>query len=517
MNTSKHFTLFILFISFSLSQLVQAQDHKLNELVPQIEAYIEQARVDWHVPGVAIGIIHNDQTIMAKGFGTIRSDAKKKVDENTLFGIASNTKAFTSAGIAILVDEGKIDWDDKVVQYLPYFEMYDPYVTQNITIRDLLCHRSGLKTFSGDLLWYGTNYSREEVVRKASQLEPTYGFRTTFGYSNISYLAAGLIIEEITGKTYDDFIAERFFAPLEMDRSNTSISAFGDDKNVASPHISYNDKILPIDYLNWDNVAPAGSINSSILDMINWMNMQLNHGVYQADTIIHPSVHAELWKPQTIENISAWEEKMFPSTHFMTYALGWETFDYHGKKIVTHNGGLDGMISQVILIPEEKTGFVILTNSASSLHFIAMYYLLDVFLDEVQHDYSEILLGYKEEAKVYRAEAKEKEEAERVKNTQPSFDLDKYTGIYEDKIYGEIEIKIIDDKLDLNFLPTNIYRGTLSHWHFDVFKLEWDRPSSLPRGTVQFYMNADAEIEKLIVDVPNPDFDFTEFTFYKKD
>jgi len=512
----------ILFIAFIISgtffptNKTVAQTGSQNNLIPEIEAYIEKARVDWNVPGAAIGIIKNDTVIMAKGFGTLRSDNDKKVDENTLFGIASNTKAFTSAGIALLVDEGKLDWDDKVVKHLPYFELYDPYVTENMTIRDLLCHRSGLKTFSGDLLWYGTNYSREDVVRKASKLEPAYAFRTTFGYSNIFFLTAGLIIEQVTGKSYDEFIQERFFKPLNMQRSNTSITAFRENKNIASPHIYYNGNVMPINYLNWDNVAPAGSINSSITDMLNWVKMHLNNGVYNQDTLISGKSHNEMWKPQTIQEISNWEQQMFPSTHFLTYALGWETFDYHGRKIVTHNGGLDGMISQVIMVPEEKLGFVIFTNSASSLTFVSMYYLLDMFLNEFHHDYSTILLGYKEEAKKYDEKAKLDEENARVKKTKPSFELKDYAGTYVDRIYGDVVVEFRDNQLHINFLPTEIFKGTLSHWHFDVFKLNWNNPSSLPRGTVQFFMNADAEIEKMTIDVPNPDFDFTEFTFYKK-
>lgn len=517
MNLFKSFS-FLLIILLVVNCFNQAQSQEVDykTLVKDIEVYIENARTSWEVPGAAIGIVKDNNILLAKGFGTIKKDSKKKVDENTLFGIASNTKAFTSAGIALLVDEGKLNWDDRVVDYLPYFKLYDPYVTQNMTVRDLLCHRSGLKTFSGDLLWYGTNYSREEVVRKASGLKPTYDFRTEFGYSNILYLAAGLVIEEVSGMTYDDFIKERFFESLEMNRSNTSITAFEDDKNVASPHITFEDEVLAIDYVNWDNVAPAGSINSSIADMLNWMNMHLNNGIYQSDTIISGKQHAEMWKPQTIQEISLWEQQIYPSIHFMTYALGWETFNYHGRKIVTHNGGLDGMISQVVLIPEENLGFVILTNSSSSLTYVLMYYMLDVLLNEFDNDYSEILLEYKADVKAYDAEMKAKEEEERVKNTQMSFELEKYTGSYVDDMYGEVLIELKEGKLHINLLPTDIYEGTLSHWHYDVFKLNWNGPTSLPRGDVQFFMNAKAEIVKMMIDVPNPDFDFTEFTFYKK-
>ena len=248
-------------IALSLTLSVQGQDAEFEAIISKVDQYIQKSKDDWKVPGVAIGIIKNDSLVFAKGYGLRRIDKKDKVDENTLYGIASNSKAFTAAAIAILVDEGKVKWDDPVKKHLPYFELYDPYVSNNMTIRDLLCHRSGLKTFSGDLIWYGSNYSRKEVVQRAKYLKPSYGFRSHYGYSNIMYLTAGLVIEAVSGKTWDEFIKERIFIPLGMNNSNTSESVIVKQDNYAMPHITYKEEIIPYNYVKWDNIAPAGAMN----------------------------------------------------------------------------------------------------------------------------------------------------------------------------------------------------------------------------------------------------------------
>ena len=249
-------------------------------------------------------------------------------------------------------------------------------------MRDALSHRSGLVTFSGDLIWYGSKHSRKEVIRRARFLKPKYPFRTKFGYSNILYLTAGEVIPAVTNISWDDYVKTKIFAPLEMTRSITSEKDLIDRDNVATPHHMIDGKPVITHYINWDNIAPAGSIISSVHELSNWLIMHLNNGEFKGKEILKPEQIFEMQSPNTPIYISEKSLEMFPSQHFKGYALGWQVFDYCGKKIVTHNGGADGMISQTVLIPELKIGFVILTNATSGLYYPNLYKTLDVLLDQ---------------------------------------------------------------------------------------------------------------------------------------
>ena len=344
----------VLLIAFSVSAQ-KSIDKKLKEL----DAYYEQALIDWNVPGMAVAIVKDGKIIFSKGYGIINVNTGEKVDGNSLFAIASNSKAFTSAAIAMLIDEGKMSWDDKVRDYLPWFELYDPYVSENFTIEDLLTHRSGLKTFSGDLLWYGSDLSRKEVVENARYLEPTFGFRNGWGYSNIMYITAGLVIEEVSGMNWDDYIRERILVPLHMDRTVSSTNMLEGMENVSSPHNDVEDDVITIDWLNWDNIAPAGGLISSANDMSKWLIFQMNRGITpDGDTLISSRRFSEMWTLYNPQGISSWSEQNWPSTHFKGYGLGWALFDYHGKKIIGHGGGYDGFIScEASLIPQQLFSF----------------------------------------------------------------------------------------------------------------------------------------------------------------
>lgn len=502
--------LIISIFSFFLFNNVSAQTSKIQEL----DKYFQKALEEWHIPGMAIAIIKNDSILLSKGYGVKDISKTDKVDENTLFGIASNTKAFTSAALALLVDDGKINWDDKVQKYLPYFELYDLYVSRNFTITDLLCHRSGLVTFSGDLLWYSTNYTREQVVRRAKHLKPQYPFRTTYGYSNIMFLAAGEIIPKVTNKSYDQFIEDKFFKPLEMNSTNSSISKFKPNGNIAQPHVMVDDKMVKLKYISWDNIAPAGAINSSVADMSNWIRMLLNKGVYNGKTIIPEERLKELWTPQTIEKLGRFDEIYTPSTHFSTYGLGWALFDYHGKKIVNHSGGLDGMISKVCLVPEENLGFVILTNSINYLPEALMYKILDTYLSSNTRDWSNLYLRFYNGNEEYKKQEYAKKETERKKGTKPSLALKEYAGKYHSKLYGDAVITFENNKLKIQLLPAPDFVSELTHWENNTFEIKFDDYPSLPKGTIDFKVEG-TKITTMTIEVPNPDFDFTELDFVK--
>lgn len=507
--------LFTLLLSlFSLQ--VNAQENLYREQLDQLDRYYAKALIDWIVPGMAIAIVKGNEVIFAKGYGVKDVNTGEPVDSETLFPIASNTKAFTSAALAILVDRGQIKWDDRVTSYLPYFKLYDPYVTENMTIRDLLTHRSGLETFSGDLLWYGTVYSREEVIRRASHLKPAFGFRERFGYSNIMFMAAGEIIPAVTGKSWEQFVTEEIIRPLGMSRTVLSTNDLPGMKNVATPHTDFNDQVIAIEYLNWDNMGPAGSVISSVDDVSRWLMMQLNRGIWNGDTLFTPARSREMWSSQTVLGISPFAEMQMPSTTFRAYGLGWGLFNYHGRKIVEHNGGYDGMISQTCMVPEENLAFVILTNKNSSLYYPMMYKTLDVFLGGDEKDWSAMMLDRINQRKKADTEKKSQLAESRVKGTSPSLSPEDYTGVYGGEMFGEATVKLEDGNLFVLFEPAPMFLGTLSHWHFDTFEITFEKFPSLPPGFCTFVLDHNGKVSEMKIDVPNPDFDFTELEFRKK-
>lgn len=506
------FSIAFIFIGLQLF----AQDKNFKKQVKEFDKYCELALDDWNVPGMAVAIVKDGETVFAKGYGVTNSITKEKVNENTLFAIASNSKSFTAASLAILVDKGEIKWDDKVQKYLPWFQLYNPYVSANMTIRDLLCHRSGLKTFAGDLLWYGTKYSRKEVVERAKFLKPTYGFRTHFGYSNIMYLAAGLIVEEVSGQTWDQFITTNFFTPLNMNRTQTSILPLANMENVAAPHNIVNDSVFPIVWQNWDNIAPAGSIISSANDMTAWMRLQLNRGIFENDTIFSKKSSHQMWTQQIAQNVSSRSKNAFPSTSFKGYGLGWSLYNYYGKKIVQHGGGYDGMLSMVSLIPEENLGIVVLTNQNEPLYYAIAQQALDIFLNEnkSERDWSKMLLPPPTDSNNSATKTKE-ENIEKVENhTLP---LEEYCGTYGGDIYGDAIVSIKNNKLHIDLLPTTGFESELKHKTCNAFSIKMEGFPSLPEGVLNFLIDEKGDSYKLTIYIPNPDFDFGELEFNKID
>jgi CubicO group peptidase (beta-lactamase class C family) len=319
------------------------------------------------------------------------------VDEHTLFAIASCSKAFTAAALAVLIDEGKIRWEDPVIRYLPELQLCDPWVTREMQVRDLLSHRSGLATFGGDLVWYWTKYDRKEVLRRIRYLKPVSSFRSQYGYQNIMFIAAGEIIPAVTGKTWDEFVRERFFIPLGMTTTITTHREIRTDGNVAAPHNEYQNKLRVIKHYENDNMAPAGGIISSIHELAQWMRLQLGQGTYQGRRIFSAAASRMMWSPHIFQPISPQAQQRQPSTHFQAYGLGWGLRDYEGRKIVTHGGAIDGMTSRIMLVPEEKLGVMVVTNSESSLSAVIAQKVVDIFLGAPERDWSGEFLKLREE------------------------------------------------------------------------------------------------------------------------
>jgi CubicO group peptidase (beta-lactamase class C family) len=479
----------------------------------QLNAYFEKARSDWKVPGMAVAIIKDGNVVLAKGYGVKEFGKKAKVDEKTLFAIASNTKAFTSASLAILVDEGKLKWDDKVRQYLPYFQLYDSYVSQEMTVRDLLCHRSGLKTFSGDLLWYETPYSTEEVIKRARFLKPAYGFRSRFGYSNIMFMAAGEVVKAITGKPWKEFVKERIFKPLNMTTTHIGSSELKHYDNVATPHYVYPDgKTVTVPYTSSDAVAGAAAIDANVADLALWLKMLLNKGKIGDKKIISENSLEEMWTSHISFKVTAGSKKYYPSTHFRSYGLGWGLADYLGVKVMSHGGGLDGMISRVALIPEKNLGIAIVTNSINGLPGPLMYKIIDSYMGAEPTDWSENSL---KRMKKHAAEQKKKKQ---TKKSLPTFqvNLEDYTGKYGGQMYGNATVKLQNGKLVLNLIPAPIFISDLTPLHYDTFKLKLRNTFSFiakGTGTVQFLRDKKGNVVEMKLDIPNRDFHFDELEF----
>lgn len=501
----------LLLVVAPLSLCAQTSAERLKE----IDEYAAKAMRDWRVPGFAIAIVKDDAVIFAKGYGVRKLGETTPVDEHTLFAIASNTKAFTAAALATLVDEGKIKWDDHVTDYLPGFQLYDPYVTRELTIRDLISHRSGLATFGGDLLWYDTTYGRDEILRRIRYLKPTSSFRSKYGYQNVMFLAAGQVVAAVTGKSWDDYVRERFLQPLGMTTTTTSVKAFKSMDNIASPHNELDGKIRVVRYSNVDGVGPAAGLNSNVAEMAEWLRLQLGRGKYKGKQFFSAAASREMWSPQTIIPISEGGERFNPTRHFNTYGLGWFVSDYQGRKLVSHGGGLDGMISQVAMMPEENLGVVVLSNSETAVPSILVNKVFDVFLGVPKRDWSAELLARTNQAKAAEASEEKKLEEARARNTKPSLALAQYAGTYTGAMYGDAKVSEEQGHLVVRLVASPNFVGDLEHWQYDTFRVKWRESVSypFPKGFITFNLNPQGKVEEMKIDVPNPDFDFKELEF----
>lgn len=492
-------SLLILFLLLGILPL-----HASENLISDLDTYIEEAVQDWKIPGLAVAIVENDSIIFAKGYGVREIGKEETVDEHTLFAIASNTKAFTAALLGMLVDEGKLDWDDRVSDFLTDFHMYDPYVTREISIRDLLTHRSGLPTFGGDHIWIGDPRSREEIMSRLRYLKPAEPFRTKFQYQNLMFLVAGQVVQAIRGQSWDECVRELIFKPLGMRESNTSVRHLTGKRNVAVPHEMVDGKIKPIEYDNVDGIAPAGAINSNVLDMARWMRLNLNGGLCNERRILSTEVMKEMHSIQFPTAGSKFSEENF-GTRFSGYGLGWGVWDYKGYKVLSHGGSLSGMISRQTMIPGKNLGVIVLTNFAPhSLTRAVTYRILDAFLGEPEYDWSELYLDRREEEREKKKKTEEELEAGRTRDTKPSLGLDAYTGKYFEDFSGEAEVRIEDGKLVFDYNPR--HTGDLEHWHYDTFRVTWrngifDMPE---KSFLTFYLDETGKVAELKVTFYDP-------------
>ena len=479
-----------------------------------LDTYFKEMVQDWEVPSATIGIVKDGQIIFTGNYGVKEIGENEAPDENTLYAIASNSKAFTTALIGMLVEEGKLNWNDKVKKHLPYFELYDAWVSQEVTVRDLLCHRVGLGTFSGDVIWYKADLTSEEIIRRIKHLPPVYDFRAGYGYSNLMYITAGELINKITGKTWGENIKERILKPLGMDRTITTVKNLDAKGNYATPHARENDKNVAIEWEDWEQIAATGGIISSVDDICRWMIFNLNHGIHKGDTLLSKSTRNLIWTPHNNFVVDHTGENDF-DRHFNGYGLGWGLSDYRGKMRVGHTGGYDGMITAVNLIPDENLGVVVLTNGMQSPIMAATYYALDMMLTGESEDWSEKLLVQRKSRKSNDTRIA-KRKANRITNSVPSVAKNQYAGTYRSAIYGDIEVTQDDDQWRIKFEHSPTLSADLSHWHYDVYEIKWDQPHAwFSFGTVRFVTNSDMEVTGLEFNVPNNDIFFEELKPYK--
>ena len=499
-------SIFTLICIFQLFVYAQTLDDQLKE----IDAYAQNVMNTCKGPGMAIAVVKDGKQVFAKGYGVREMGKPEPVDADTLFAIASNSKAFTAASLAILVDEKKIAWDDKVSKYLPEFEMYNPYVTSELTIRDLLSHRVGLDTFSGDLLWYETTYPADQILARVRYLKPVSSFRSRYGYQNLMFIAAGQVIERVSGKPWDVFVKERILDPLGMTRTTTTIRDLKD--NAAMPHNESGGTLRVLHRGNVDGAAAAAGLNSSVNDLSKWIRLQLGRGTFEGKQIFSEQRSWEMWQPNIMQPISEAASKNNPTRHFSGVGMGWFVYDYYGRKIINHSGGLDGMLSYTVLIPEENVGFVVLTNNESPSFSVMMNKIRDVFVNAPKRDWNAEAVEQIKRNKAAAEEQSKKADAARVANAKPSLPLAAYAGTYNDKMYGDVVVSEENGKLVMRFTPSPNFVADLEPWNYDTFQIKW-RPSvayNFPRGFVTFTLDKNGRTDEMKIDQPNSDFWFYE-------
>lgn len=440
-----------------------------------LDGYVARTLQEWKVPGMAIAIVHRDSIVLAKGYGTRTVGKVEPVDANTVFAIGSASKAFTAALAAMAVDAGKMKWDERLTAYLPGFQLYDSYATRDLTLRDALSHRSGLAR--GDFMWYAGGFSREEILRRTRYLKPSWGFRALFGYQNLMYLASGEAVAAVEGQSWDALVQRKLFTPLGMTASSTTVRDLAGKPNVATPHGEQGDTVVTIPWKNIDNIAPAGSINSTVRDMAQWVRLQLGRGKYGTQQLISSGNAAEMWQPNTPLRLEGPMGKyMSPGGNLASYGLGWFLQDFNGRLAVHHGGNIDGMSAMVAMLPDEELGMVILTNKNGSPAPQAVFpYVFDLYTRDTPRDWNAEYKKMIDPVMKAGKEAEAAQEKARIAGTRPSMAPEKFAGTYRDSLYGDLVVTDRGGTLGVRF---GIFEGTLEHWHYDTFRGKMNNPSA---------------------------------------
>ena len=486
----------------------------------QIDSLTELVLKTFDVPGIAVGVVKDGKLIHAKGYGVRSLKTMQKVDENTLFGIASNSKAFTAAALGMLVDEKKIGWDDKVQDYIPGFKLYSPYVSSEFTIRDLITHRSGLGLGAGDLMMFpdSSSFTKEEIIHNLRYLKQVSGFRTKYDYDNLLYIVAGEVIAKASGMSWEDFIDTRFFKPLGMTATAASMKRIKNRQNIIDPHAPVNGKVEALT-IDWSETAnAAGGLVSNVTDLSKWIIVQMNHGKYgDGKQLFSDEVHEEMWTPQTII-----PTRTVPpyNTHFASYGLGWFLSDVKGYKQVTHTGGLAGVVTQVTLLPEMNLGIIVLTNQQSGAAFTAITntikdsYLGISGMNRVKQMHDRVKDGLAEAKKITDQIQKDIEAQQKNATNKPANSL--FIGTFKDPWFGNIVITEQNGKLRLNSVRSPRLRGDMTYYKGNTFIVKWDDRSFDADAYVMFSLDMDGKASGMKMKAISPLTDFS-FDFHDLD
>jgi len=453
---------FLIILSFLFTPL-SAKKKTPEAYLKGLDEFITEKMEEWKVPGLAISVIQDGRLVYSKGFGFRDVEQNLPVTPQTLFAIGSCSKAFTAVTMGILVDEGQLEWDKPLKEYLPTFKLKDTFATERMTPRDLVCHRSGLPRH--DAMWYNSSASRKELFDRLPYLEPSKDFRTTFQYQNLMFMTAGYLVGQIAGTSWERFVRNRIFMPLGMTNSNFSVNDSQKAPDFALPYMEKDDKIMKIPFRNIDTVGPAGSINSNVTDMANWVLLNLNKGKIGDQQVISESSLKEIHSPQMISSKSYRYNESF----YSMYGMGWMISSYRGHLRLVHGGGIDGFTAQVILLPRDNIGMVILTNrGGTALPPIISNNVTDRLLGLDQIDWNSRIKKQVEEGEKDAEKAKKEKDKDRKLNTKPSHPLEDYAGDYEHPGYGVISIVKKDDQMTAEY---NSIPFTASHYHYDVFEI----------------------------------------------
>ena len=509
------FLLFSGFVSFG--------QKKQTSPPPDLDNYISKVLQTFEVPGMSVAIVKDGKVLLTKGFGVKKLGEQSPVDAHTLFSIASNSKAFTSAALAMLVEEGKIKWDDPVIKYLPWFKMSDPYVTTHLTIRDMLVHHSGLAAYSGDLLLFPpSTFPRKEIIQKVAELPLVHDFRTTYAYDNVLYVTAGELVSEVSGMPWEDFIKTRIFDKIGMTESLSRFSEFKNQTDIATGHDRYDGKVQVIDHdpeqMIGDAGDPCGGIISNATDIAKWLITQLDSGRAPDNVkIFPPESTKQLWKIVTPISYGKTAEDLKPGQISLGgYALAFHIYNYKQYKIVGHGGALDGFVSQIAMVPDLNLGIAVFTNQESTgAYYSVIYHILDYYMKFPSFDW---ISGYKNREDSGMASLKKRQKENiiiPVSGTKLSLPPDKYAGVYKDKLIGEVSITKENGEMVLRFEQSPQLVADLKHFQYDTFVARFRNKDFKGDSYVTFSLNPDGSIDEVKMKVidPDSDLDFDSLRF----
>lgn len=503
-------------IAFSTTGAVLAQDAASSSaaVAPayNLQADVERVMKEFDVPGIAIAVVKDGKVVTTQGFGVRKRGEAAKVDGKTIFEIASNSKAFTAAALGMLVDQGKLSWDDPVIKHLPDFRMYDAYVTAEMTVRDLLTHRSGLGLGAGDLLWWPTTtFSTDEIIHNLRNVKPATSFRSAYAYDNLLYIVAGKIIAAKSGKTWGETMHEWILDPVGMTGTTTSLEENAKFANVSAPHSKINGKAVPVKPMPVANAVGAVGINTSAEDIARWMNVLLDNGKVGEKRLWSDKQAREMWTAQTPMTITTPRPPLAATKpNFYAYGLGFQLRDYQGKLVAMHGGALQGFYTRVLMVPEAKLGIAIFTNAESGPSLNALQYrLLDQYLGVAPTDWIGRIADIDKEMQAKEAARVKGEAASRVATSKPSLALAAYEGDYEDAWYGKVNIKRVNNKLVMSFTRTPDLTGEMEHFQHDTFIVRWKERNFNADAYVTFSLDHDGSIERVRMKPVSAETDFS--------